>query len=259
MRRNLTHEQARADRDSPTSATFGFPRAAAARSPLPGRAAALVVAHPGHELRVHGWLEHARPHVFILTDGSGHSGRSRIGHSTEVLEGAGAVAGTVYGAVSDRALYAAILEQDFPLFEQLADELAEAFVRTRVDHVVGDARDGYNPGHDICRMLIQTALVMVKRSTGSELSDFDFPLIGPPGSWPDGHAQQATALRLDDDMLQRKLDAALRYEPLREEIAPRLRELGPEAFRSDRSPFGSSKTWRAAANCSGRTQRSMSE
>ena len=34
--------------------------------------AVLVVAHPGHELRVHGWLELARPTVCILTDGSGH-------------------------------------------------------------------------------------------------------------------------------------------------------------------------------------------
>lgn len=31
--------------------------------------AALVVAHPGHELRVYGWLEQARPRVFVLTDG----------------------------------------------------------------------------------------------------------------------------------------------------------------------------------------------
>ena len=34
--------------------------------------AALVVAHPGHELRVHGWLEVARPVVCVSTDGSGH-------------------------------------------------------------------------------------------------------------------------------------------------------------------------------------------
>ncbi len=31
--------------------------------------AASVVAHPGHEVRIHGWLERESPHVFILTDG----------------------------------------------------------------------------------------------------------------------------------------------------------------------------------------------
>src|SRR5207253_5484219 len=36
---------------------------------LPGGRAALVIAHPGHELRVYHWLRLARPSVFILTDG----------------------------------------------------------------------------------------------------------------------------------------------------------------------------------------------
>src|SRR5438034_752023 len=30
--------------------------------------AALFIAHPGHELLVHGWLELVRPFVFVLTD-----------------------------------------------------------------------------------------------------------------------------------------------------------------------------------------------
>jgi hypothetical protein len=33
---------------------------------LPDSPAALVIGHPGHELRVHGWMEHARPQVFVL-------------------------------------------------------------------------------------------------------------------------------------------------------------------------------------------------
>jgi hypothetical protein len=38
-------------------------------SALPDGKAALVVAHPGHELRVFHWLRLARPCVFVLTDG----------------------------------------------------------------------------------------------------------------------------------------------------------------------------------------------
>jgi len=49
----------------------------------------LVIAHPGHELRVCHWLELAQPTVFILTDGSGRSGKSRLGSTTKVLEQAG--------------------------------------------------------------------------------------------------------------------------------------------------------------------------
>src|SRR5437868_1619892 len=36
------------------------------RFTIPDGRAALVIAHPGHELLVHGWLELARPVIFIL-------------------------------------------------------------------------------------------------------------------------------------------------------------------------------------------------
>src|SRR6267142_6198654 len=42
------------------------------------RRAALVVAHPSHELRVHGWLQMCHPWVLVLTDGSGRTGEPRL-------------------------------------------------------------------------------------------------------------------------------------------------------------------------------------
>src|SRR5262249_34481437 len=42
-------------------------------------------AHPGHEVRLHGWLEMVRPEVFILTDGSGATGQSRLNATTTLL------------------------------------------------------------------------------------------------------------------------------------------------------------------------------
>jgi hypothetical protein len=44
-----------------------------------------MIAHPGHELRVHHWIERTRPLVFVLTDGSGHTGVSRLASTTAVL------------------------------------------------------------------------------------------------------------------------------------------------------------------------------
>src|SRR3954470_24125660 len=86
--------------------------------------AALIVAHPGHELRVHGWLEAARPRVCVLTDGSGRTGRSRLDSTTRVLDAAGACAGTVYGPLSDGDLYAAVLEHEHAPFTRVVEELA---------------------------------------------------------------------------------------------------------------------------------------
>ena len=40
------------------------------------RRPALLLGHPGHELKVLGWLAENRPRVYVLTDGSGFDGAS---------------------------------------------------------------------------------------------------------------------------------------------------------------------------------------
>ena len=42
----------------------------------------LFSAHPGHELRVYGWLKQTKPAVCFLTDGSGADGVSRASRTT---------------------------------------------------------------------------------------------------------------------------------------------------------------------------------
>src|SRR2546428_12628279 len=130
--------------------------------PVPGAPAALVIAHPGHELRVHGWLELTRPKVFILMDGSGSSGRSRLASTTRILSQVGAEPGPIYGRLTDLMFYSAVLNHDPNVFINLAEELAEAFIQAEVQYVAGDATEGYNPAHDICRLLIDTAVEMAK-------------------------------------------------------------------------------------------------
>lgn len=69
------------------------------------RSTALIVGHPGHELRLFRWLETARPMVCVLTDGSG-SGQSRIASSFELIQATGSSAGPVMGAFTDQRLHA---------------------------------------------------------------------------------------------------------------------------------------------------------
>ena len=76
----------------------------------------LIVGHPGHELRVYGWLMSARPVVQVLTDGSGSGGHSRIDSTTTLLDGVAAVRGAIYGRMTDREIYRAILEGDHARF-----------------------------------------------------------------------------------------------------------------------------------------------
>src|SRR5437762_4051364 len=110
--------------------------------PLP---AALVVAHPGHELRLFRWLELDHPTVFVLTDGSGRSGHSRVSSTLNVLEATGCSAGSIMGRFNDREIYRAILENDVSLIAAATTELVEALIAGEFCTVVADALEFYNP------------------------------------------------------------------------------------------------------------------
>jgi hypothetical protein len=170
--------------------------------------AALVIAHPSHELRVYGWLERAHPRVFVLTDGSGRCGQPRLGATTRLLAQLGIETGCIYGRLTDIEIYSAILKKDFELFNGLADELAEAFSRDQVDYVVGDAVEGYNSAHDVCRLLVGAAVEMANSGTDRRISNFEFLVIGRPDLCPEPVRSDAIWLQLDEGAFARKLRAA---------------------------------------------------
>ncbi len=196
------------------------------------RRTALVIAHPGHELRVHRWLELARPTVFVLTDGSGHTGRSRLAATSAVLLASGARPGAIYGRLADRELYRALLQGRLDLFASLAEELAEALHRESIELVAGDAVEGFNPGHDICRVLINAAVARL-RANGEPIDNRDYPLEAAPGSLSGD--ERATAIRIDLDAaaLERKIEAARSYPGLEDEVARALARLGSRIFETE--------------------------
>jgi hypothetical protein len=199
--------------------TAGLPQAEmAVEKSTPGGRAALLIAHPGHELAVHGWLEKTRPDVFVLTDGSGRSGMSRIHSSSKVLQSAGAMPGAIYGRYSETDVYRALLEQKTDLFVSLTEELAQALIQGSFDSVAGDMAEGFNPVHDVWRMMINTAVAKVKRQTGKELSNYDFSLFNRQDVH-DVPGQVGARVELDASAFMRKLAASQSYPELLPEIA----------------------------------------
>src|SRR5512147_1849395 len=124
---------------------------------------ALVVGHPGHELRVDRWLTLATPLTFVITDGSGATGSSRIASTEAIIRDAGAKRATVFGALSDRAAYQAILSADSSIFCELADSIASDLVAHGITSVAGDGWEGYNPVHDVCRLVIDAAVAIASQ------------------------------------------------------------------------------------------------
>src|SRR5882672_934213 len=183
---------------------------------------ALVIGHPGHELLVHGWLEVARPVVFVFTDGSGRSNQSRLASTTKILNQTGAKCGSIYGRLTDAGGYAAILDHEFDFFIRLAKELGEAFVAERIDYVAGDAFEGYNPMHDACRLVINAAVTMAQRATGHRIANFEFSPIGQPNACHEPNHANGICRLLDEAELARKMTAAKGYAELAGEVLAAL-------------------------------------
>jgi hypothetical protein len=186
---------------------------------------ALVVAHPGHELRAFHFLERTRPLVAVLTDGSGSQGVSRLADTTHLLDEAGATQDPVYGRFTDSEVYAYLLTRDGTRFVDAAHQLRDSFENHGITAVLTDAAEGYNPVHDLCRGIAE-ASVQLCRTRAPLL--FELDLVGhPDGSGP------GIRLTLDESAFARKLDAVRRYTALTAEATSAFETHGREAFRTE--------------------------
>ena len=213
---------------------------------LPGARAALVIGHPGHELRVYRWLELAKPVVFVLTDGSGHGSTGRLESTRRVLRKAGATAGPIFGRLTDREVYDTLVRGDVRPWFTLVTELAEAFRRLEIDYVVADAAEAFNPTHDLCRYLTDAAAARASYDLGRRIDRFEFDLDAAPDARRDDIALR---IGLDDEALDRKIQAGLGYEEMRGEVDAMLARFGGRAFAEE--AFGpadsGSRDWSAEA------------
>jgi len=202
------------------------------RLPWPGKSA-LIIAHPGHELRVYHWLEAAEPVVLVLTDGSGSLQQPRLASTAAVLKTAGARCGEIYGLFSDAEIYAALLDQEIAVFQQLLERIAAFLIHQHIDVVAGDVLEGYNPAHDLCRYLINAATTLVQRTTGRIISNYDFPLVGLPRRCRETQCREAIRLRLDEAAWQRKWQAVQGYSELAAEVENAVTTLGEDVFKEE--------------------------
>jgi hypothetical protein len=98
-----------------------------------------------------------------------------------------------------------------------------------VECVVGDAVEGFNPAHDVCRLMVNGAVELLRRQTGRDVRNYEFLLDGPPEADRPG----SVVIRLDEAALERKLAAAHDYAEMRAEVDAALGRYGRQAFATE--------------------------
>ncbi|MFC5740255.1 hypothetical protein [Dyella tabacisoli] len=201
----------------------------------PHRRALLVIGHPGHELRVFGWLAQTRPLVCALTDGSGSDETPRTDKTRAILGAAGATIGPIFGELSDRQIYKHMLEQDSGPFEDLCERLVQLIVEEKIEIVVSDAIEGYNPTHDLCEVLVHAAVEIANIRQQRETRHYIIPLMGDPCSLGDGSESEHIEVILTQAQFQQKLATVRDYASsagitLQQEAEDTFRTFGEEAF-----------------------------
>ena len=193
---------------------------------------ALLLGHPGHELRVLGWASRQQPAVCLLTDGSGSDGESRIPMTVEVLDTIGCKM-QAHGGLDDAGIYAAILAGQVELFLGIAERFADWLQQQEVDCVVSDGVEGYNPTHDLCAALTARAVRICAARSGRRMSHHTFPLVGPsvPATMPEG----AILVELQDSEVAEKLALSRSYAAraggvLVAEVEEMIERLGASGF-----------------------------
>jgi hypothetical protein len=187
---------------------------------------AIIVAHPGHELLLHHWLEIDRPIVFALTDGSGGHGDDRRAMSSRIIESAGASVGPVFGLAPDKHWYAAILAGEYTLFNKASRLIAAACRNAGVKRIVTDSVEFYNPMHDLCNAVAVGIVRSLRGGGATDVELFDYAI-----EYPDlRNRRAAMELSLTDEALRRKQSAIASYMPLAAEADRHAR-----AFRNHAS------------------------
>jgi hypothetical protein len=140
--------------------------------------------------------------------------------------------GSIYGRFSDQTIYEAMLSANVRVFVKLAEELADEFLREHIQYVVGDAMEGYNPTHDLCRIVLDAAVRIAQQNIGHRIDNFDFSLVESPGPWSSRSPEDGVVrIELNENMIANKLGAAYAYGELALEVKNAVEKKGIETFK----------------------------
>lgn len=211
---------------------------------LPKGNYALCIAHPGHELRLHGFLEKASPFVFIFTDGSDRSQKDLMIDSIRVVDKCMKLGKKLSLAflksdaskkvfkISDHSaeegkqhlkdvdVYKEIVNQNPSLFQFfIVDTMVKNLIKYKIDYLICDASEGTNVCHEMMNIMSDLAIKLVKKQTGREIEKYDFAIDKP---FNEKLNDRCIRIDLDEAAVNRKLDSILKFPLALTDLKPNV-------------------------------------
>lgn len=222
---------------------------------LPEGNYALAIAHPGHELRLHGFLEKAKPFVFILTDNSEQRGQDMMWDSIKVIDRATKLGVNITSQaqlkapfmrkvlkislfkempegqvlkeeeqrqkehIKDSMIEYEVVNKHTAFLNLYIDFMVENLIKYKIDYLVCDASEDHHLSHEVMRMICEMAILKVKERTGDIIQLFDFSLSEKYNSIEHEHC---ICITLDDEAVERKLHAICTYPLGVQELMPNI-------------------------------------
>lgn len=189
----------------------------------------LFVGHPGHELLAHKFLTEYQPKVIFLTTGSGSADTPRINGSIELLASLGLNVFSPFKPFTDREIYSLIMKGNFKEFDRVKAEIKQFVIDHRIDLIVGDALEGFNPSHDLCRYIINGCVQELKGV--HELKNYDFLQDEVFRNSQKKVNEADILLHLNDVELKSKFAACRKYSQLKFEVDRFSEAYGVDFFK----------------------------
>lgn len=213
---------------------------------LPSGNFALSISRAGNELRINRFIEIAKPRTFIMTDGAGKNVESRMQNSIQCIDKSvhndGALKNELKEGnitnedmkrvlffsinhsqyevelITDSHIYNELISDKLGFFVKYVEFLANHFIHFKIDYVVCESSEGFNPVNEMCRIVTNIAIEAVKKATGKIIHNYDFPIYDNPNQHID---EDSIHIVLDDSAFERKISAiANHHSSILSELKP---------------------------------------
>lgn len=141
---------------------------------LPGRLA-MVFSHHPHEVFATGLLLEFKPDLLFLSHA--HGDKNLEDQARAGLDAIGFEGTVQFLEVSEREVYARMIDGDFQWFESIRDQVTRWLEEKCPTAVMTDGFEAYNPVHDLCSLMVDASLIQIAATGGSLApSRFEMPL-----------------------------------------------------------------------------------